>query len=638
MKSLLSFLCLFLSLLSMHAADTIQYKVEVKNVRFFLEGAQLEYQINATFPKGDFVVRLSGLPTSIDPESIRITSSDKLRIHSIEPKINTNQLKKSVYDSVAIETEAIGKEKINVNNQLQALSEELTFLKSNYNIKGTETLSKERLQLIADFYGQRMLEIKKKQTQLNFELEVLDERLSKINQRVAIRQQKKKTYAELYVMGESEIRFSEKIQLTCFLPNAGWYPVYDLYVDNTNEPMRLVHKAVINQKSGQDWKNIKLGISNANPVQTNIKPELVVWYTNQYKPNYGSGKRRFTEIEQPGSIKGKVTDAETAEPVPFANVILELEGSQVAATTTDFDGNYTLRSVETGNYDLIISSVGYQKKVVSDVYVNANRITFLDIALNGSYVQLDEVVVTNYRERSNRVSNSRIAGRSSESVAETVGGVYAEDRSAKISSKTHSGVVASALTNRIDYSFDKKYDLPQGNVEKYIEYKTSNIPATFTYYVMPEFADEAFLVAEVVNWSQIRILKGQASVFFEDTWVGSVPLSETAKGDTMQMSIARDPQITVKKELLSHKINHSIMGKAKDETFTYEYFVQNAKSQPVELTIEDQIPVSVLKDKKVDLVESSGAEYVEEKGFLKWKLKMEAGGAQKLVLTYRINF
>jgi len=431
MKSLLGFLLLFLSMLSMHAVDTIQYKIEVKNVRFFLEGAQLEYHINATFPKGDFVIRLSGLPTSIDPESIRITSSDKLRIHSIEPKINTNQLKKSVYDSVAIETEAIGKEKINVNNQLQALAEELTFLKSNYNIKGTETLAKERLQLIADFYGQRMLEIKKKQTQLNFELEKLDDRLSKINQRIALRQQKNKPFAELYVMGESEIKFSENIQLTCFLPNAGWYPVYDLFVDNTNEPMRLVHKAVINQKSGQDWKNIKLGISNANPVQTNEKPELVVWYTNQYKPNYGSGKRRFTEIEQPGSIKGKVTDAETAEPVPFANVILELEGSQVAATTTDFDGNYSLKSVETGNYDLIISSIGYQKKVVSDVYVNANRITFLNIALNGSYVQLDEVVVTNYSERNNRVSNSRMARRSAESVAETVGGVYAEDGDVK---------------------------------------------------------------------------------------------------------------------------------------------------------------------------------------------------------------
>ena len=39
-----------------------------------------------------------------------------------------------------------------------------------------------------------------------------------------------------------------------------------------------------------------------------------------------------------GTLKGKVTDVDTKEPVPFASVVLFLNGNQAAGTTTDFAG------------------------------------------------------------------------------------------------------------------------------------------------------------------------------------------------------------------------------------------------------------------------------------------------------------
>ena len=45
-------------------------------------------------------------------------------------------------------------------------------------------------------------------------------------------------------------------------------------------------------------------------------------------------------LAQPFIIKGKITDSENGDPIPFANVVVK--GTTIG-TVCDFDGNYTLR-------------------------------------------------------------------------------------------------------------------------------------------------------------------------------------------------------------------------------------------------------------------------------------------------------
>lgn len=59
------------------------------------------------------------------------------------------------------------------------------------------------------------------------------------------------------------------------------------------------------------------------------------------------------------TLKGKVTDTESGDAVPLANVYLR--ANQQIGTTTDFDGFYTLKTDEIGD-TLVISYIGYVKK------------------------------------------------------------------------------------------------------------------------------------------------------------------------------------------------------------------------------------------------------------------------------------
>lgn len=70
------------------------------------------------------------------------------------------------------------------------------------------------------------------------------------------------------------------------------------------------------------------------------------------------------EIDSPGSIRGKVTDAEH-QALPGAAVLIE---SLHTLVTSDQNGNYSFSNLKPGTYKVKISYVGYEPKVITVKY------------------------------------------------------------------------------------------------------------------------------------------------------------------------------------------------------------------------------------------------------------------------------
>ena len=90
-----------------------------------------------------------------------------------------------------------------------------------------------------------------------------------------------------------------------------------------------------------------------------------------------------------GKLTGTVTDAETGEPLPGANVIIQ--GTQRGAAT-NVDGQYTILGIPVGSYDVQASFVGYTPVTVNDVEINSGYTRELNFSLQPG-TQLEEVVV-----------------------------------------------------------------------------------------------------------------------------------------------------------------------------------------------------------------------------------------------------
>ena len=91
-----------------------------------------------------------------------------------------------------------------------------------------------------------------------------------------------------------------------------------------------------------------------------------------------------------GKIAGTVTDAETGDPLPGVNVLVE---STQQGTATNADGDYVILNVRPGTYTLQFSFIGYGTKSVQDVQVETGRTTRIDATMSSAVIEGEEVVV-----------------------------------------------------------------------------------------------------------------------------------------------------------------------------------------------------------------------------------------------------
>ena len=93
-------------------------------------------------------------------------------------------------------------------------------------------------------------------------------------------------------------------------------------------------------------------------------------------------------FSQQGSIRGKVTAA--GLPVQFANVLV---ARQNLGATSNASGQFIIKEIGAGTYDLTVSMVGYQTEKIKAT-VTAAQVLVLNISLEEDLSRLNEIVVT----------------------------------------------------------------------------------------------------------------------------------------------------------------------------------------------------------------------------------------------------
>ncbi len=149
-----------------------------------------------------------------------------------------------------------------------------------------------------------------------------------------------------------------------------------------------------------------------------------------------------------GSLRGKVTD-EKGNPLPFINIVILNGDRKVGGASSDDDGNYVIKPINPGKYDVVASSVEHHKFTTKDVSIGTG-ITLLDILMKSKTTMLTtyEVIWTppiidgtstevGGKFDENDIKN--MSGRTAEKVASMTPGVQGND-----------GAMGSVRGNRTD--------------------------------------------------------------------------------------------------------------------------------------------------------------------------------------------
>ncbi|MDZ7260547.1 MAG: TonB-dependent receptor [candidate division KSB1 bacterium] len=93
---------------------------------------------------------------------------------------------------------------------------------------------------------------------------------------------------------------------------------------------------------------------------------------------------------QVGKIRGTVKDAETGDPLPGANVVLE--GTSIGAAS-DLNGVYIILNVPPGKYNLVTSFIGYKTMKLEGLAVHSGSTTSADITLSPEVIPGESVLI-----------------------------------------------------------------------------------------------------------------------------------------------------------------------------------------------------------------------------------------------------
>ncbi len=663
MKNILLILTLFITTnLYSSEIDTLVIHSDIKDVTVFFDGAQIlrEAKINVT--QGKYLLVIDKLPAEINPQSIQIDNHQQGKILSVKHQLTypstTNVIAKQ-YETKIKQQEIKYNE---IANEINVYKIEEDILMDNSTLhKKEEGTTIAEIKEASDFYRAKLNEIKRNKLYLSLQLDSIKQKIRDLYKEQNKKLSKEnKTYSKISFALDCETSINSVFTISYYVSSAAWSPLYDFRVTDIHKPLNITYNANIYQSTGEDWNNVNLTLSTNRPSLSNIKPELDTWFINRKKKPKKNNKTQNSQnnVQQDGSytktsmingqsaLKGQIIDQETKEPVPFASLEVKDKGEIIARTTSDFDGLYTIKPIKSGCYTIKVSSVGYQALEVKGVCMKADEITFQDLKLKSTKIELAEIEVVEYKvpliqkdQTTTGVTfNREDLGRPTRyggSLASSVGGIK---RSRNKEEDVHiiSGYESSTNITSLEYKIDIPYSIPSDGNDYSVKIKEVNKPVNYVYYAIPKLDPEVFLIAELSDWTQLNLLSGTSSIYYKGTFTGASEIDANSTQDTLELSLNRDKNIVVKRELLKEQSERQFIGRDIKETVSWNITVKNNKNESAKIFVEDQFPISEKKAVRIERLEHSNGRVDDKTGQVIWELELAPNEKKELLLQYTI--
>jgi outer membrane receptor protein involved in Fe transport len=186
-----------------------------------------------------------------------------------------------------------------------------------------------------------------------------------------------------------------------------------------------------------------------------------------------------------GSLKGTIKDSKTGEAIPFANIVIEVGGIQIGSGQSNINGEYLIKPIDPGSYEVKTSYVGYKPIKTTGVTISSGKITTVDVKLEPSVVEIktyevvayDVPLIDDYQGKT--VTKEEIYAlptRNVNSVAATTAGVTQSDEGDGINIRGSRGDATFYYIDGIKVRGSA--NIPQQGVEQ-IQIITGGMPAMF---------------------------------------------------------------------------------------------------------------------------------------------------------------
>ena len=236
----------------------------------------------------------------------------------------------------------------------------------------------------------------------------------------------------------------------------------------------------------------------------------------------------------------------------------------------------------------------------------------------------------------NRAPGIQIRGVAS-SDKEQLNEVVVEGYRSKVSSVSANTTI---IENQLSVSFDIDipYDIASNGKKHSVTLKEIKLPATYRHFTVPKAEKEAFLMAEINDYSKYNLLKGEANIIFDGMYAGKTFIDPNQTTDTLRLGMGRDRKISIEREKVVEKSGTKFLSSRREQTFTYDVTIRNNKKETAQIVVKENYPISTDKEMEIELLESSSADVNKETALLQWDIKLKPGETKKLRISYKVKY
>lgn len=576
----------------------------------FPNGARITRSAEVKLNAGEQEIVLAGFPKDITPESIVAeTTIPGIKITAVSSELSyaDKGYSHEAAQKLTMQIEDLGKKITALNQQIRELGNYSSSLKfaSQRNDNAQSTINIEAAMDDADFIFNELLRIGVKTRQLQKELQ-----RATLEQQIALSEHRKlQSYNQTATRSVKLKVVSDNpangiINISYMANQASWRPSYDVLVDAESKQARLVAYGVVAQQTGEDWDNVPVTLSTAQPSVSADLPEFKkVLISERYQaPKMKSSPAFLGEFDSSyeSSGSGGGHGAAVAEGVGFGYraqpktsnrlVISNAKGNVVALS----DG----RSVE-----------------------NAQNIRFQD----GNYVFENAGILE-------KVSAKNVIG---------IRQIAVE------SGTTRNPVQASRLRDPSQYlrGLDFRYDLARaenipstGTQHRYL-LSTETFAGDFYYQLVPAVNDNAYQMLSVENKRFRPILAGPANIFYGADFIGEMELPYTQRDGKIAIPLGVDPRISVERQKTNNIDTVGTFTHSRRNRVSTEITIRNRTPEAVRIVCEEAIPQSTTDRIEVSEPDfSPKANFDKETGIASWNESLKPSETLKLDIRYTLDY
>ncbi|KAF1994064.1 hypothetical protein P154DRAFT_527306 [Amniculicola lignicola CBS 123094] len=414
---------------------------------------------------------------------------------------------------------------------------------------------------------------------------------------------------------------------------AGWSPRYDLRISSLQKTATIIYRTEFLNRTSETWKDAKLSFSTSQTSYQGLDDVVPFMHAWRIKlSRYESGDGGLLSTEEANKPRGGRTAIESFNRgdvfglddnyIPSYQQSRPLQVQQKAQQympppgMNSWKGNNTtggLFGSSRGNNAVvpygssapppppnmtqqaaIWGSHQYREEASTNV-VEANR--HLDVAISSARAKKSMGLFGGKSRKEDTSERHSVVENYDPTIEDAQDDLDAEEIEFEESSWEDNGLTAT-------YDVPGVRTLAPSSMTR--RHKIASLNATsihLSHICVPKLRSAAFLRAKIRNPSNsVTLLKGSAGVTLDGSFFGNMTLPRVSPGQVFDLPLGVDPAIHINypKPSVHRSTQGIIFNKESAQVFTRSIWVNNTKSQPVELLVLDQVPVS--EDERLRIV------------------------------------